>query len=72
MRTAADHPTTSALARRVRGEFMEMPGLQLDVPQAQRLWGLDAASCQAVLESLVETGVLARTRRAYALRRSEP
>jgi hypothetical protein len=72
MTTTVEHEAGSALARRIRGEFMEMPGLQLDVPQAQRLWGLDAASCRAVLEALVETGVLARTRRAYALRHSEP
>lgn len=26
---------------RVRGEFLEMPGLRLTMPQARRLWGLE-------------------------------
>ena len=30
-----------ALVHRVRGEFLEMPGLRLTRAQAQRLWGLD-------------------------------
>jgi hypothetical protein len=51
---------------------MEMPGLRLNLPQAQRLWGLDAPRCEAVLDSLVETGVLVCTQRVYSLRRSQP
>ena len=38
-----------AVAQRVRAEFEEMPGMTLTVPQASRLFGLDArclpASC---------------------------
>jgi Fic family protein len=52
---------TEALMRRVRGEYWEMPGLKLTMPQAQRLWALDAATCQSLLHSLVENGFLART-----------
>lgn len=47
-----------ALADRVRGEFMEMPGLQLTMPQAARLWGMEQAACRAVIESLVEASFL--------------
>ena len=48
--------------RRVQGEFLEMPGLRLTEPQARRLWGLDAASCDALLGALVEAKFLFRTR----------
>ena len=53
--------TEEALSR-VRGEFLEMPGLRLTAPQARRLWGLDAASCEALLDALVRTNFLFRTR----------
>lgn len=48
--------------RRVQGEFLEMPGLRLTEPQARRLWGLDAASCAALLSTLVDANFLFRTR----------
>jgi hypothetical protein len=48
--------------RRVRGEYNEMPGLRLTTAQAQRLWGLDRAACDALLGALVETKFLLRTR----------
>lgn len=50
------------LLDRVRGEFREMPGLRLTVPQAQRLWHLDESTCMAVLEHLREQSLLWRTR----------
>lgn len=53
--------TDEALSR-VRGEFLEMPGLRLTAPQARRLWGLDAASCATLLDALVSTNFLYRTR----------
>ncbi len=40
---------TDEVLRRVQCEFMEMPGLRLTESQARRLWGLDAASCDALL-----------------------
>jgi hypothetical protein len=49
------------IIRRIRGEYLEMPGLSLTLQQAQRLWGLDAWSCRTVLNALVDTGFLART-----------
>src|SRR6266849_1325096 len=47
---------------RVQGEFLEMPGLRLTGPQARRLWGLDAASCDALIGALVDAKFLFRTR----------
>jgi hypothetical protein len=48
--------------RRVQGEFIEMPGMRLTEAQARRLWGLDAASCGALLGALVDAKFLFRTR----------
>ena len=48
--------------RRVQGEFLEMPGLRVTEAQARRLWGLDAASCDALLGALVEAKFLFKTR----------
>ena len=50
--------SSSALIDRVRGEFLEMPGLQLTMPQAARLWGLDLAACNRVVDALVESSFL--------------
>lgn len=49
------------LLHRVRGEYLEMPGLRLTPTQAARLWGLNQPSAHALLERLAETGFLART-----------
>jgi hypothetical protein len=46
------------LVRRVREEFLEMPGLRLTPPQARRLWGLDTDACQAVINTLVACAFL--------------
>jgi hypothetical protein len=55
-------PATEDVLRRVQGEFLEMPGLRLTEAQARRLWGLDAASCSALLGALVDANFLFRTR----------
>jgi hypothetical protein len=47
-----------ALLNRIRCEFIEMPGLRLTRPQAQRLYGLDEALCQRALDRLVDTRFL--------------
>ena len=46
------------LIDRVRAEFMEMPGMQLTMAQAARLFGLDPAACQHVIDVLVEASFL--------------
>jgi DNA-binding IclR family transcriptional regulator len=48
--------------RRIRGEYLEMPGLCLTPAQAQRLWGLDRPTCEHLLDTLVSSRFLARTR----------
>jgi len=50
------------VVRRIRGEFLEMPGLRLTPEQARRLWRLDETACAAVLGALVDARFLARTR----------
>ena len=58
---------TDALLNRIRGEFLEMPGLRLTCEQAQRLYGLDRALCQRALDWLVDTKFLCVTaNRTYA------
>jgi hypothetical protein len=52
---------TSLLLDRIRGEFREMPGLRVTLPQAQRLWQLEAADCEAALHALVHEGFLGVT-----------
>ena len=48
------------VVNRIRSEYIEMPGLSLKCEQVQRLCGIDRVVCQAVLETLVENGFLAR------------
>ena len=50
------------VVRRIRGEFLEMPGLRLTAQQARRLWRLDETACDAVLGALVDAQFLAKTR----------
>lgn len=50
----------SPLVQRIEGEYREMPGLKLTEAQAQRLWGLDAASCRVILLALVRKRFLRR------------
>jgi len=43
---------------RVRADFLEMPGLELTIPQAVRLWSLGFDDCRHVLDALVDAGFL--------------
>jgi len=49
------------LLERIRGEFLEMPGLRLTSAQACRLWALEPRQCDDVLRSLVDGHFLRRT-----------
>ena len=51
--------------RRAQSDFREMPGLKLTLPQAARLWAYDALFCSEVLETLVETRFLVRSRDTF-------
>ena len=55
-------PDMEPTLRRVQGEFLEMPGLRLTMPQARRLWGLDTPACEALLRALVDANFLFQTR----------
>jgi hypothetical protein len=46
------------LFERIRGEFNEMPGMQLTIAQAARLWGMDQAACRRVIDALVDAAFL--------------
>ena len=52
---------SSALLRRIRAEYLEMPGLRLTAPQAQCLFGLDSETWDAVLAALLDAKFLSRT-----------
>jgi hypothetical protein len=56
------------LVHRVRSEFNEMPGLQLTLPQAARLWGLDHEASRLVIDALVERSFLRWTARGTVVR----
>lgn len=57
--------------QRICAEYLEMPGLQLTIRQAQRLWGLDEETCARSLEFLVESRFLVRTSRNLYARLTE-
>jgi DNA-binding IclR family transcriptional regulator len=54
--------THDPLLTRIRGEYVEMPGLRLTLGQACRLWQLDPATCGGLLTTLVDERFLYRTR----------
>ena len=54
----SDDSIDARLVERVVAEYREMPGLALTIEQARRLWGCDAATCQRVIDVLVERHVL--------------
>ena len=43
---------------RVRGEYLEMPGLRLTLAQAARFWCLDHPTCACLLDALVNARFL--------------
>jgi hypothetical protein len=45
----------------IQAEYREMPGLNLTKRQMQRLWGLDAHMCEALIDELVAADVLRLT-----------
>ena len=56
---------TDTLHARVRGEYREMPGLRLTLPQAARLFNLEPAHCEQVLDALVTDGALSTNGHEY-------
>jgi hypothetical protein len=68
--TPERQPTNEGVLRRIRAEFLEMPGLCLTVEQAQRLWSLEPRTCEALLNSLIDSQFLRRTARGLFVLRS--
>lgn len=61
--------STDHLQWRIRGEYLEMPGLRLSLDQATRLWALDRAACGNLLDALVGANFLQRDRNGRYMRR---
>jgi len=59
--TTTYFPSVDDLVERVRGEYIEMPGLRLTLAQARRLWAIDEATCGQVLRRLADVNFLARS-----------
>ena len=66
------HVPIVEIVQRIKGEYLEMPGLRLTPAQAQRLWDLDEPACDAVLGVLVDLKFLARTRDGAFVRSGSP
>jgi len=49
------------IVRRIKAEFLEMPGLRLTLAQAARFWGVERALCESVVEALIACAFLRRT-----------
>jgi hypothetical protein len=58
------------MVRRVRAEFLEMPGLRLTFAQAMRLWGLSENECQRVIDALIAVCFLQKTPTGEVVRAS--
>jgi hypothetical protein len=61
--------TFATIVDRVRLDFIEMPEMELTLPQAVRLWSLGMDDCRFVIDSLVDAGFLAWTPRRTIVRR---
>jgi hypothetical protein len=57
-----------AVVDRVRAEFVEMPGMELTLRQATRLWNLGPDDCRSALDALVDTGFLVWTPQRTVMR----
>ena len=50
----------AALAKRVQDAFRDIPDLSMTFEQAQRLFRIDRATCQALFDVLVDSAVVTR------------
>ena len=53
--------TIEDILKRLRAEYLEMPGLQLTAEQVQRLCGIEPKVCQSALDALVDAKFLCVT-----------
>ena len=54
-------PPLESLVARIRGEYLEMPGLRLTFAQACRFWQVDPSTCETLLDQLVREAFLYKT-----------
>jgi hypothetical protein len=54
-----------ALCTRIIGEYLEMPGLNVTISQACRLWDIDRPRCARLLDTLLTSGFLRRSGEGY-------
>ena len=64
----AKRDTVRDLARQIEAEYAEMPGLNVTLPQAARLWAVDRNTCQAAIDRLISRGVLRTTTKGRFVR----
>jgi hypothetical protein len=50
--------TIHDVIKRLRAEYLQLPGLRLTAEQVQRLCGIERMMCQSVLDALVNAGFL--------------
>ncbi len=55
-------------ARRIRREYLDLPGLSLSARQMQRLSNVDSESCQLALDMMIREKFLRRTPEAQYVR----
>ena len=67
-RRLAERTALAELLRRIRSEYLEIPGLILTRQQARRLWALDEGTCDLALELLIDARFLRRTAQGYYVR----
>ena len=60
-----EHDFDITLLTRVYGEYIEMPGLQLTLAQASRLWNMKLSTSAQVLDRLVSASFLRRAGDRY-------
>ena len=53
------------LCTRIVAEYLEMPGLNVTIPQACRLWNIDRPRCTQMLDTLLATGFLRKSGECY-------
>lgn len=53
------------LCTRIVGEYLEMPGLNLTLSQACRLWNLERPQCTHMLDTLLASGFLRKSGETY-------
>jgi hypothetical protein len=66
--TAERHRRIQNLVVKMQQAFLDAPDLRLTLPQAQRRFFTSAATSEALLNVLVEAGVLSRTTRGQYVR----